>query len=217
MQPPPPGPPPYAAAPYAGAPYGPPHRSRRGPVLVVVAAAVLLVVAGGGLLYAYGPGRSDGSDKGFGRTPAACWLLSQAQVDAYVPGAVSGSGSDPYYCPWSKPVGAKGQTGQLTVAVEALPGDRPSVRDAKEQYAIRRNQANTPGTTIVPLSLRDESFMACGEPERGRPGSCKTYTRVRNVVFSLEFESNPDPGMRDPAGSVKALTAEAVRHLLEAG
>jgi hypothetical protein len=213
---PPPGPygGPAFPGPYAPAP--PPRRSRRAPLVVALLVLVLVaLVAAGGLLYAYGS-RGSG-EKGFARTPDACWLLGQAQVDAYVPGAVSGGDSDPYYCPWSKPVGAKDQTGRLTVGVETLPGDPPSVKDAKDEYAIRRNQANTPGTTITPLTLGDESFMACGEPKGGTPGNCTTYTRVRNVVFSLEFESDPEPGMREPAVSVKALTAEAVRHLLQSG
>jgi hypothetical protein len=59
--------------------------------------------------------------------------------------------------------------------------------------------------------------MACAPPDRDTPGNCETYTRVGNVVFSLEFESYSVPGTREPAVSVRALDAEAVRHLRQLG
>jgi hypothetical protein len=208
MQP-PQGPGPYGGPPFPGPPgYAPAARSRRGPLIIVVV-VVVLVVAGiglGALLYG---SRTEGAY----RTPAACSLLSQAQVAAYVPGAVPGEDGDAYYCPWGRPVGAKDEPGRLTVAVETLPGERPLVKDAKEEYGVRRRQADEPGTTITPLSVGDESFMACAAPSRGAPGSCKTYTRVSNVVFSLQFESFPVANAREPASSVRALTTQAVRHL----
>jgi hypothetical protein len=130
------------------------------------------------------------------RTPEACSLLSQAQVQRYLPGAAQGEDGDAYYCPWSGQAG-----GRLIVAVETLPGERPAVSDAEEQYDIRRRQAGVPGTTITPLSLGDESFLACGA--RG----CKTYTRVKNVVFSLELQNSA------AAAPVRVLAALAVRRL----
>jgi hypothetical protein len=170
---------------------------------------VLSLVAGlGGLLYV----RGTRSEAGY-RTPAACSLLTQAQVATYVPGAVAGEDGDGYYCPWRRPAGAKDETGRLIVAVETLPGERPRVDDAEEEYDIRRRQAGKPGTTITPLSIGDESFMACGSAGKGSPGRCKTYTRVRNVVFSLDFEGFPVAGAREPASSVRALAALAVRQL----
>lgn len=222
--------PPQHPGPYGGPPFpgpqgpppsypptsvAPPNRSRRGPLVIVVVVVVLLAVAvagAGGLLYA----RGSHGESGFAKTPAACWLLSQEQVREYVPGAVLNGSGDAYLCRWSKPVGTP-QTGLLTVAVETLPGDRPSFKDAKEQYAIRRRQADEPGVVITPLANGDESFMACASPSNGGPGNCKTYTRVGNVVFSLEFESYPVPGVRDPGPSVRALDAEAVRHLRQSG
>ena len=211
MQPPPPGPyggPPFSAP--AGAHWGPPRRvRRRTPAVVAGAIVLMLAVIAGVLVYTHG----SRGDKGFAATPGACSLLSRSQVAAYVTGAVSDGGGDTYFCQWSKPVGAKDQTGRLTVGVEVLPGDRPSVKDAAEEYAIRRRQSDRPGTTITPLSLGDESFLACEAPTNEGPGDCTTYTRVRNVVFSLKFESFPAPGEREPALSVRALAAEAVERL----
>jgi len=50
-------------------------------------------------------------------------------------------------------------------------------------------------------------------PAACSPGRCKTYTRVRNVVFSLDLEGFPVAGAREPASSVRALAALAVRQL----
>lgn len=203
---PPHGPGPYAGPPFPGpAPRVPAARSRRRPLVIAVVVVLLAGIGLGALLYG---SRSAGDY----RTPVACSLLSRAQVAAYVPGAVPGQDGDGYYCPWSKPAGAKDETGRLTVAVETLPGERPSVKDAEDRYDVRRRQAGAPGTTITPLSAGDESFMACAA-SRGAAGSCRTYTRVSNVVFSLTFESFPVAGAREPASSVRALTTQAVRHL----
>jgi hypothetical protein len=163
--------------------------------VVIVAILVPLLVVG--IVWLMYDGRSEG---GF-RTPEACSLLSQAQVELYVPGAVPGEDGDAYYCPWSSPAGAKGR---LTVAVETLPGERPRVSDAEEEYGMRRRQADEPGTTITPLSLGDESFLACGT--RG----CKTYTRVQNVVFSGDLEGSA------AAAPVRVLAALAVQRLRQA-
>ncbi|MDN3352619.1 hypothetical protein [Actinomadura sp. DC4] len=167
------------------------QRPRRpGKLTAVALVALVIVVAGTGVL-AYisrtGPAY---------RTPVACSLLTQAQVDAYVPGAVPGDDGDGYYCPWA----ATGGTGRLTVAVEVLPGERPRVGAAESRYGVRRRQA---GTTVRKLSLGDESFMACVSQ------GCRSCTRVSNVVFTLELRG----GARDPASSVRALTAQAVRHM----
>jgi hypothetical protein len=168
----------------------------------------LLVVGIGWLLYDARSG--DGS-----RTSAACSLLSQAQVDAYVPDAVPGGDGDAYSCRWSDPAGAGGETGRLTVAVATSPGERPRVEDAEEVYELQRRQAGESGTTVTPLPLGDESFMVCGTSRQGAPASCTTYTRVENVVFSLEFESSPATGAPEPASTVRALAALAVQHLEE--
>jgi hypothetical protein len=171
--------------------------------LVFVAVVLPLLVAGlVGLLYFSGVRTGEGF-----RTPAACSLLTQAQVAVYVPGAVQGADGDGYYCPWSEPLAAKDPAGRLIVAVETLPGERPTVEDAKREYGVRRRQADKPGTTITSLSIGDETFMACAAR------SCETYTRVRNVVFSLDFESYPVANAREPASSVRALAAEAVSQL----
>jgi hypothetical protein len=163
----------------------------------------LLVIGLGWLLYDARSG--DGSSP-----PDACSLLSQAQVDAYVPGAVPGADGDFYHCPWSGPGAGGDGTGPLIVTVEALPGESPRVEDAKDQYDLRRRQA---GTAIMLPSLGDESFMVRGAPRGGVLGNCETYTRVGNVVFSLELEGSPGAGARDPATSLPALAGLAVQNL----
>lgn len=40
---------------------------------------------------------------------------------------------------------------------------------------------------------------------------------MSNVVFTLSFESPPEPGVREPVPSVRALDAEAVQHLRQSG
>jgi hypothetical protein len=169
---------------------------------VILAVLIPLLVIGLGWLL-YDARSGNGSSP-----PEACSLLSQAQVDAYVPGAVPGADGDFYHCPWSGTAGD--ETGRLIVTMEALPGESPRVEDAKEQYDVRRRQA---GTTITLPSLGDESFMVRGEPRQGAPGGGKTYTRVGNVVFSLELEGSPVAGARDPATALPALAALAVEHL----
>lgn len=173
-------------------PPAPAGRPDRAPV-VILAILVPLLVAG--IVWLTWNARSAGGL----RTPEACSLLSQAQVALYVPGAVPGEDGDAYYCPWGGRAGTDG--GRLIVAVEALPGERPSVSDAEEQYDVRRRQAGVPGTTITPLSAGDESFLACGAR------SCKTYTRVENVVFSLELQKSTAPA------PVRVLAALAVQRL----
>jgi hypothetical protein len=177
-------------------------------LIVVGLVAVLLVAGVGGFLYL----RGSQPEGRFRTRPAACWLVTRTQVEAYLPGAVSNGGGDGFFCQWAKSVGSRDQTGRLTVAVEAL-GDSSSVKNAQEQYDIRRRQADEPGTKITPLSIGDEAFMACGAPTRAGYRSCKIDTRVSNVVFSVEFESFPVPGAREPSTSVQALTAAAVQHL----
>ena len=207
----PPGPPPPGygrPGPYPPVPGGPPHRARRAPLIIVGLVAFLLVAGIGGFLYLHGS-QPEGR---FRTRPSACWLVTQTQVDAYLPGAVSDGGEDGFYCSWGKPVGARDQTGRLTVAVEAL-GDNSSIKDAHQQYDIRRRQADEPGTKITSLSIGDEAFMACGAPTRGGGRSCEIDTRVSNVVFNVEFESFPVPGAREPSTSVQALAAAAVQHL----
>ena len=170
-----------------------PARRRGRTAVVIVAILVPLLVAGIGWLR-----WSARSERGL-RTPEACSLLGQAQVAPYVPGAVPGDDGDAYYCPWGGPAG-----GRLIVAVETLPGERPRVSAAEEEYDVRRRQADVPGTTITPLSLGDESFLACGAR------SCKTYTRVENVVFSVELQNST------AAAPVRVLAALAVRRLRQA-
>jgi hypothetical protein len=198
---------------YRPPPPPPAGRRDRAPLIILAVLIPLLVVGIVVLMYA-GASRSDGGI----RTPSACSLVSRAEVDAYLPGAVANGNGDAYYCSWNSPVGGKREApGRLSAGVEVLPGDRPSVEDAKNEYGIRRRQADEPGTTITPLNLGDETFMACAAPHGGRPGSCQTYTRVRNVVFSLEFESFPVADARDPASSVRALDAEAVARVRGSG
>ncbi|MGI5225999.1 hypothetical protein [Actinoallomurus sp. CA-142502] len=180
----------------------PAGRRDRAPVVIL---AVLIPALVAGLVWAMYTGASP---EGGLATPSACSLLDQDQVGAYLPGAVADGGG--YQCSWTEP----GRAGErLTASVEALPGDPPSVEDAEEEYDLRRRQADAPGTTITPLKIGDETFMACAAPPDGGPGSCTAYTRVRNVVFSLTFESLAVTGARDPASSVRALDAEAALRL----
>lgn len=179
----------------------PTGRPDRAPVVILAILIPALVIGLGWLLYDARSG--DGSSP-----PEACSLLSQAQVDTYVPGAVPGADGDFYHCPWSDPAGE--ETSRLIVTVEALPGESPRVEDAKEQYEVRRREA---GTTITLPSLGDESFMVREEPRQGAPGGGRTYTRVGNVVFSLELEGSPVAGARDPATALPALAGLAVEHL----
>jgi hypothetical protein len=171
----------------------PAGRRDRAPVVILAVLIPALVIGLGWLLY------DARSGDGGSSAPDACSLLSQTQVDSYVPGAVPGGDGDYYRCPWA------GTGGRLTVEVAMLPGEPARVSDAEEEYAFRRRQA---GTAIVLPSLGDESFMVCGTP----PGSCETTTRVGNVVFSLEFDGSP---ASEPASTVRALAALAVRHLEE--
>jgi hypothetical protein len=202
--PPPQGPRRYAPGLHPPSP--PPAGQRdRAPVVILAVLIPLLVIGLGWLLYDARSG--DGSSP-----PDACSLLSQAQVDTYVPGAVPGTEGDFYHCPWSGPGAGADDTSPLTVTVEALPGESPRVKDAKEQYDLRRREA---GTAITLPSLGDESFMVCGAPQGGVPGNCKTYTRVGNVVFSLELVGSPEAGARDPATSLPALAGLAVQNLRE--
>jgi hypothetical protein len=173
-------------------PPAPAGRPDRAPVVIVAILVPLLVAGIVGLMW---HARSAGGL----RTPEACSLLSQAQVQLYVPGAVPGQDGDAYYCPWGAPDGAR-----LIVAVETLPGERPRVSDAEEEYDVRRRQAGVPGTTTTPLSSGDESFLACGARD------CTTYTRVKNVVFSLELENST------AAAPVRVLAALAVQRLRQA-
>jgi hypothetical protein len=186
----------------------PAGRPDRAPVVILAVLIPLLVIGLGWLLY-------DARSGAGSSPPDACSLLSQDQVDAYVPGAVPGADGDFYHCPWSGPAADGDGTGPLIVTVEALPGESPRVEDAKEQYDIRRRQAE-PGTTITLLSVGDESFMVRGAPRRGVPGNCTTYTRVGNVVFSLELQGSPVAGARDPATSLPALAGLAAEHLRRA-
>ena len=174
----------------------PAGRPDRAPVVILAVLIPLLVIGLGWLLY------DARSGDGGSSAPDACSLLSQTQVDSYVPGAVRGGDGDYYRCPWA------GTGGRLTVEVAMLPGEPARVSDAEEEYVFRRRQA---GTAIVLPSLGEESFMVCGTP----PGSCETSTRVGNVVFSLEFESSQPTGAPEPASTVRALAALAVRHLEE--
>ncbi|WP_329242008.1 hypothetical protein OG417_43305 [Actinoallomurus sp. NBC_01490] len=149
----------------------------------------------------------------FKHAPAGCWLLSQAQVQVYVPGAGSESSLEGAACTWEKATGDDG-AGRVHVYVETF--DRSTVKDAKDQYEIRRRQADEPGTTIIPLSIGDESFMACSA-SKGSAGSCESYTRLSNQVFRVEFESFEVRNVRDPASVVRTLTAQAAQHLSQAG
>jgi hypothetical protein len=184
----------------------PAGRPDRAPVVMLAILIPLLVIGLGWLLY-------DARSGAGSSPPDACSLLSQAEVDAYVPGAVPGPDGDFYHCPWSGPAADGDGTGALIVTVEALPGETPRVEDAKERYDIRRRQAGEPGTTITLLSVGDASFMVRGAPRRGVPGSCKTYTRVGDVVFSLELEGPAVTGAGDPATSLPALAGLAVERL----
>ncbi|HZE31424.1 MAG TPA: hypothetical protein VE198_08315, partial [Actinoallomurus sp.] len=130
----------------------PAGRPDRAPVVILAVLIPLLVIGLGWLLY-------DARSGNGSSPPDACSLLSQAQVDAYVPGAVPGADGDFYHCPWSSPAADGDGTGPLIVTVEALPGESPRVEDAKEQYDIRRREAGEAGTTITLLSVGDESFM----------------------------------------------------------
>lgn len=181
--------------------------------MVIVAILVPLLVVGIVWLMYTSASQPEGAFQTPSETPSACRLLSQAQVDAYLPGAVADGNGGAYSCRWSPPVGAKGEPGQLTVGVATLPGDRPKVSDAKEEYSMRRAQIDESGMAITPLSIGDESFMACAAPNGGDPESCTTYTRVSNVVLSLNFESYAVADTRDLASSVEALTTQAFQRL----
>jgi hypothetical protein len=187
-------------------PPSPAGRPDRAPVVILAALIPLLVVGLGWLLYDARAGAGSSP-------PDACSLLSQAQVDTYLPGAEPGADGDFYHCPWSRPAAGGGGTGTLTVTVEALSGESPRVEDAMEQYDNLRVQAGGPGTTITLPSLGDESFMVRGAPRGGAPGDVETYTRVGDVVFGLALEGSPPAGARDPATSLPALAGLAVEHL----
>lgn len=183
---------------------------RRGP-LIVIGLLVVLVVGGVGAVLLVRAASPEGR---FAKQPNACRLLSQEQVRAYLPGAVF-EGTDAYYCSWSKPAGASGGNGDLSVGVEVL-GSHPSVRAAKHIYGIRRRQSNTLGTTITPVAIGDESFMACKKSTTGA-GICEMYTRASNVLFSLRFRSYPARDAPDPATALRALGAQAVQYLDRTG
>jgi hypothetical protein len=188
----------------------PPRKSRRGPLAILLIAGFLVVVVLGVVLIVVNNTRSQGR---FKHAPAGCWLLSQAQVQAYVPGAASESGLEGAACTWEKP-NATDVTGRVHVYVETF--DRSTVKDAEDQYDIRRRQADEPGTTIIPLSNGDESFMACSA-SKGTAGSCESYTRLSNQVFKVEFESFDVRNVRDPASVVRTLTAQATQRLRQDG
>jgi hypothetical protein len=160
-------------------------RPDRAPVVVLAVLIPLLVIGLGWLLYDARSG--DGSSP-----PEACSLLSQAQVDTYVPGAVPGADGDFYHCPWSDPAGE--ETSRLVVTVEALPGESPRVEDAKEQYDVRRREA---GTTITLPSLGDESFMVREEPRQGAPG-----VAGRTHVWAMSCSAWSSRVLRLPARAI---------------
>lgn len=209
---------PYPGPPYPGSPYpgpqgpppGPPRKPRRGALVILLVAGFLVVVVLGVVLVVV---RNSGSQGRFKQAPAGCWLLSQAQIQVYVPGAGSESGLDGAACTWEK-ANATDATGRVHVYVETF--DRSTVKDAEDQYDVRRRQADEPGTTIIPLSDGDESFMACSA-SKGSAGSCESYTRLSNQVFRVEYESFDGRNVRDPASVVRTLTAQATQHLSQAG
>lgn len=188
----------------------PPPAGRRDRAPVIILAVLIPLLTAGIVVLLYTASRSE---PGL-RTPAACALVSQDEVDGYLPGAVAG-GNDAYYCSWRQPPG-RTATGSLTAGVEVLP-DPPSVKDAREEYGIRRRQADVPGTTITSLNIGDETFLACAARQGDTPAKCSTYTRVKNVLFTLEYESVPMAGAHDPASAVRALDAAAVARLRASG
>jgi hypothetical protein len=185
----------------------PPGRPDRAPV-VIVAILVPLLVTGIIWLIHTSAARPEGRIP----TPSACELLGQNEVNAYLPGAApDATGGDS--CQWSRPIGGENDRGRLTVAVLPLPGDPPKVGDAERAYAARLRQAGASGTTITPLAVGDESFMACPAPTADDLGTCTTGTRVGNVVFGLEFTGYRHAGAPGPGPSVRALAAQAVQRL----
>jgi hypothetical protein len=171
----------------------------------------VLLVGGGivAVLVAHGSG-------GRGRfkdAPAACSLLTQSEVRAYLPDAVSNANGTTTYCQWSGPLG-KPSPGRLVVGVEQVNHDTggvPTDADGHRQYDVRRRQADTPGTKITPVRLGDEAFLADRLSATSRQRICLVYVRVGNVVFDVEFQRFDDN--RDPAVTASTLAADAVRHL----
>ncbi|GAA4485402.1 hypothetical protein GCM10023191_009960 [Actinoallomurus oryzae] len=200
----PPGHPPRPAMPGA-----PPRRSRGGLLAILLIAGFLVVVVLGVVLIIVNHTRSQGR---FEHAPAGCWLLGQAQIQVYVPGAGPEPGLEGAACTWE--ASGTNTAGRVHVYVETF--DRSTVKDAEDQYGVRRRQADEPGVTIVPLSSGDESFMACNA-SKGSAGSCESYTRLSNQVFRVEFESFEERNARDPASVVRTLTEQATRHLDQAG
>jgi hypothetical protein len=210
--PPGPGMPPGAGMPPGpGVPQGPPpgaarKRTGRGPLIVVAVVGVLVVIGAAVLLSvraSQGKGR-------FHKSPLACPMLSQAQVNAYLPGAASTADLDGSMCTWEKPAHDRSGVGEVYVYVDTSDGS--TVKDAKEQYGVRRRQDDKPGTTITAQSVGDESFMACSAAKYG-VRICETYTRVSNVVFEVHFVSYGVPNAPDAGTAAQALTAEIAQRL----
>lgn len=200
----PPGPPP---GPLPGPPPGAPRKRPGGGPLVAIVAAGLVVVIGASVLFYLYVSQSKGR---FHKSPAACPLLSQAQVDTYLPGATSKADLYGSMCTWERPVGGGDATGEVYVYIDTSGAS--TVKDAKEQYDIRRRQDDRPGTTITAQAVGDQSFMACSADKSGAR-TCETYTRMSNVVFEVHFVSYAVPSAPQAGVAAQALTTAVTRRL----
>jgi hypothetical protein len=206
-----PGPPPYSAAPHPPGPPAPRPPRGRAPLFVVGLLAVVL--AGGGIGATLLMKGSDARGR-FKTQPGACPLLTKAQIGTYAPGDVADTEGDGDFCEWNAPMGSTRQIARVIVATEIISHDTggvPTDGDASRILGIRRRQHDRPGTTIRPLGVGDESFLACGVLPASRHHDCLAYVRVSNAVFSVEFESYY--GTADPESAVKTLATEAVQNL----
>lgn len=187
-------------------PGAPRKRPGRAALIAVVGVGVLVVAGAAVLVYLHAS-----QPKGrFHKSPAACPLLSQAQVSTYVPGATSKADLDGSMCTWQKPVGGGESAAEVYVYIDTFDGS--TVKDAKEQYDVRRRQDDRPGTTITAQRVGDQSFMACSADHYGAR-TCETYTRVSNVLFKVHFVSYPVANAPQAPAAAQALTASIAQRL----